>query len=244
MGEFSSITRTGKHEPFELHVQRGYVQGHSVINKFGYATSVSGTEVPIWNGGSPYVYPTSAGLVNVVATSGTNTTSQILIQGLDENYDEITNIVTLNGTTTVASTDKFIRVYRAYVVNDVPLANTVNLNLDGNLTAVIYPADNQTLMAIYTIPAGYTGYLSQLNISSGTAQPTQFIRVRLKVREPDGVFRTQAKYSIANSFAEESYPYPIPIPEKSDIQVTGISSGGVNEIAALFNILLIKNVSA
>ena len=49
MGEYSSITRTGKHEPFELHVQRGYVQEHKSVSKFGYATSVSGTEVAVFN---------------------------------------------------------------------------------------------------------------------------------------------------------------------------------------------------
>ena len=41
MAEFSSITRTGKHEPFGLHVKRGYVQGHEHVHKFGFNTSVT-----------------------------------------------------------------------------------------------------------------------------------------------------------------------------------------------------------
>jgi len=244
MGEFSSITRTGKHEPFNLHVQRGYVQGHNTVHKFGFATSVTASEVPIWNGGAAYVYPVSAGLVTLAAVSGTNATSNIKIVGLDANYNEIEEEVTLNATTTVTTSSTFIRVYRAYVSNDVNLGEQVDFYLDGNRTAVIDADENQTLMSLYTVPAGYTAYMYQLHISSGTANPNGYIKVRLRAREPGGVFRVRAKYTLANAVMEEAYPFPLKFPEKTDIQVTGQSSSGVQEIAAMFDLLLIKNESA
>jgi hypothetical protein len=55
------------------------------------------------------------------------------------------------------------------------------------------------------------------------------------------VFRTKAKYTLANQFAEERYPYPLEIPEKTDVQIRARSSSGENEMSALFDLLLIKN---
>ena len=71
----------------------------------------------------------------------------------------------------------------------------------------------------------------------------KFVRVRLKTREPGGVFRTRAKFTIAKGNYEEVFKYPIEIPEKSDIEITAESSSGVNEVSAIFNLLLIKNES-
>ena len=65
MGQYSSITRTGKHEPFGLHVKRGYVQGHEHVHKFGFNTSVTTSATLIWNGGGDYTYPTSAAQLGV-----------------------------------------------------------------------------------------------------------------------------------------------------------------------------------
>ena len=241
MGKYSSITRTGKHEPFELHVQRGFVEGHFAVQKFGYAVSVSSAEVEVWNGGSSYIYATSAGPVTMAATSGTNTSSNIFIQGLDADYNLQQETLQLNATTTVTSANEYIRIFRAYVTNDADVEERVDFYLDGNRNATLEPGENQTLMALYTIPAGYTGYLNQMNMSTATETAQRFMRLRLKQREFGGVFLTKAKYTLADMFAEEVYPYPLVLSEKSDIKVTAQSSSGVNEIAAIFNVILIKN---
>ena len=242
MGEYSSITRTGKHEPFELHVQRGYVQEHKSVSKFGYATSVSGTEVAVFDGGIEYVYATSAAPMNVYAGSGANTTSKITIEGLDADYNELSNTVTLNATTTVVTSGSFIRVNRMFTSNDVEAAEDVFVkNSAGELNSHMLANENQSLQAVYTIPAGYTGYLDQVAGNSATEVANKFVRMRLKVREPGGVFRTRAKFTLADSSYEEIFKYPIEIPEKSDIEMTAESSSGVNEVAAVFNLLLIAN---
>ena len=242
MADYSSITKTGKHEPFELHVQRGYVQEHKSVSKFGYATSVSGTEVAVFNGGLEYVYATSAAPMNVYAGSGTNTTSKITIEGLDADYNELSNTVTLNATTTVVTSGSFIRVNRMFTSNDVEAAEDVFVkNSAGEVNSYMSANENQSLQAIYTIPAGYTGYLDQVAAGTATEVANKFIRVRLKTREPGGVFRTRAKFTIASGNYEEIFKYPIEIPEKSDIEVTAESSSGVNEVSAIFNLLLIAN---
>ena len=241
MGKYNSITRTGKQEPFELHVQRGFIEGHFAVQKFGYAVSVSSSEVEVWNGGASYIYPTSAGPVTMAATSGTNTSSNIFIQGLDADYNLQQETMTLNATTTVTSANEYIRIFRAFVTNDADANERVDLYLGGNRNATLEPGENQTLMALYTVPAGYTGYLNQINLSTGTETANRFVRFRVKQREVGGVFVTKAKYTLSDMYAEEVYPYPLVISEKSDIKITAQSSSAVNEVASLFSILLIKN---
>ena len=241
MGEFSSITRTGKNEPFELHVKRGYVQGHSTENKFG-AASVSVVEVPVWAGNSAYTYPTSAAVLGVVGTSTTDN-SQITVQGVDGDYNFVSNIVTLNGTTTVTTSGTYLRAYRAFVSDDNEPSGDVSIRHSGDLVAKINSGENQTLMALYTVPAGHTAYLYQLNVGSGTENANKYVTFKLRTREQGGVFRTKQKFNIQGGYMIDEYSFPITIPEKTDIEITAQSSSGDQDVHALFDLLIVKNES-
>ena len=242
MAEFSSITRTGKHEPFGLHVKRGYVQGHEHVHKFGFNTSVTTSATLIWNGGGDYTYPTSAAQLGVVGTSTTDN-SQITIQGVDGDYNEVSNIVTLNGTTTVTTSASYLRAYRAFVSDDNEPAGDVTIRHSGDVVAIISEDEGQTLMATYTVPAGYTAYLYQLVFGGAAEVANKYMTIRLKVREQGGIFRTQAKYTTAAQTFEETMVFPLVFPEKTDIEITAQSSSQVQQASAMFDLLLIKNVS-
>lgn len=242
MAEFSSITRTGRHEPFGLHVKRGYVQGHEHVHKFGFNTSVTTSATLVWNGGGDYTYPTSAAQLGVVGTSTTDN-SQITIEGLDADYNELSNVVTLNGTTTVTTSGSYLRAYRAYVSDDNEPAGNVTITHSGSNIAIIRADEGQTLMATYTVPAGYTAYLYQLVLGGAAELANKFMTIRLKTREHNGIFRTKAKYTIATQTFEEVFEFPLVFPEKTDIEITAQSSSQVQQASAMFDLLLIKNVS-
>ena len=242
MAEFSSITRTGKHEPFGLHVKRGYVQGHEHVHKFGFNTSVTTSATLIWNGGSDYTYPTSAAQLGIVGTSTTDN-SQITVQGLDADYNELTNIVTLNGTTTVTTSGSYLRAYRAFVSDDNEPAGDVTITHSGTNIAIISADEGQTLMATYTVPAGYTAYLYQLVFGGAAELANKYMTIRLRAREHGGIFRTQAKYTTATQTFEETMVFPLVFPEKTDIEITAQSSSQTQQASAMFDLLLIKNVS-
>lgn len=242
MAEFSSITRTGKHEPFGLHVKRGYVQGHEHVHKFGFNTSVTTSATLVWNGGGDYTYPTSAAQLGVVGTSTTDN-SQITIEGVDADYNELSNVVTLNGTTTVTTSGSYLRAYRAFVSDDNEPAGDVTVTHSGSNIAIISANEGQTLMATYTVPAGYTAYLYQLVFGGAAELANKFMTIRLRARESNGVFRTQAKYTVATQTFEETMVFPLVYPEKTDIEITAQSSSQVQQASAMFDLLLIKNVS-
>ena len=99
-------------------------------------------------------------------------------------------------------------------------------------------------MSMWTVPAGYTAYLAHLNIATGTTTVNQYITVKLIAREPGGVFRTQLKQSIGSGgVADFAIEYPLPFPEKTDIEVRASSSGANNLVSSDFSVIYIKNTS-
>ena len=211
MGIPSSVTRFGKNEPFDLQVSRNQIYDHKVIFKFGFNPDINGIEETIWDSGGIYAYP-SAATVMKVSSSSTNDTAAgtgartIVVEGLDGDYNEVEEIVTLNGQTAVNTTTSFLRVNRAYVLTagsggtaagDIYVGvGTVTAGVPATIYAQITLGNNQTLMAIWTVPAGYTGYFDHFNVATGTTNPNQYVGMRVIQRNLGGVFRTLIKQTI------------------------------------------------
>ncbi len=97
MAEKSSISRVGKTEPFNLQVARGQITYHSSLFKFGFNSIISNTEETIWDAGGIYTYPSSALAMTVTSAGGaTDEGITVVVQGLDTNYLEVSQEVTLN----------------------------------------------------------------------------------------------------------------------------------------------------
>jgi hypothetical protein len=96
-------------------------------------------------------------------------------------------------------------------------------------------------MALWTVPAGYTGFLDHVNIATGTTNANQYITSHIVQRQLDGVFRVLMKQTLgAGGIAVR---YPILVPEKTDVEVRALSSGANNLVSANFSMVYIKNKS-
>ena len=168
-GILPSTTRQNKTEPFDLQVARGQVYGHSVLNIYGYQTSVGTSFVPVWEGNSSYTFPSSAIQMHLVSSvnTGADATSLITISGLDANYNQISENIKLNGTTAVTTVKSYFRINSMAVASGAPTGNiTLKDTSDTTLYAEIAAGNGRTLMGIYTVPAGYTFYLSRIDINT------------------------------------------------------------------------------
>ena len=83
-----------------------------------------------------------------------------IVSGLDANYDEVSEAFTLNGSGTYTTTQTFLRVFRAYVTGSTAPAGNITIS-NGSTYAQITAGENQTLMAVYTVPAGKSLYVYQ-----------------------------------------------------------------------------------
>jgi len=117
MAEKSSISRFGTSEPFELQAARSQISFHKTLFKYGYNPNIINVDETIWDGGGIYAYPAAAAIMYVSSSSANDTSAgtgarTVLVSGLDANYNEVEETVTLNGQTQVATTTEFLRVFR------------------------------------------------------------------------------------------------------------------------------------
>jgi hypothetical protein len=230
--------------PYYLQVSRGLIDGHKRVLKFGYNAEIQNVEETIWDVGGLYAYPASAVTMTATSSSGaTDEDVEVTIQGVDASYNESSETVTLNASGTATTTGSFLRVYRAYVSGDTASAGNITIANGGTTYAYVSVADQQTLMAVWTVPAGYTAYLFQLDTTVFTVQNNKVATIRMLTREFNGVLRTQNKFDLFQGSYHQDITCPQPIPEKTDIEFRAIadSSNADLRVAAAFDILYIEN---
>ena len=253
----ASVTRAGTYEPFELQVARGQIMGHKTLFKFGVNGDVGASIETVWAQGGTYVYPAAATVMKISSSStddaaaGTGART-ISIAGLDANYNEISETVILNGQTEVNTVKSYLRISRMFVVTAGSGATAVGVIYAGTGTvtsgvpATVYGmiaiGANQTQMAFWTVPAGYTLYLMGTFYSSGNSTANAFTNFQLIQRPLGGVFRQQSSTRTAGSgdFVLDLHT-PLVFAEKTDIEVRAIASAGASNVSAEFEGIYIEN---
>ena len=259
--EVSSISRVGTSEPFELQVARGQVAYHESVYKFGNNAVVANVTETIWQQGGLYSYLSAASVLKVSSSSANDTSAgtgarTVELFGLDSDYNEINEVVTLNGQTAVNSTQSYLRINRMIVRSAgsggsnagiiYAGTGTVTTGVPANIYATINgDGTNQTLMALWTVPAGYTGYLMQYDVSNGTTSNTPAVCKLTLVARPFGeVFQSKDVKSLTTGMhIENTLMVPVKFTEKTDIEVRAVSSSAsvIFDISAAFEIIYIKN---
>lgn len=225
---------------YALQIRRGNWAEKGLF-KFGF-NQVSTTEETIWDGGGIYVYPSSAGAMTVTSAGGaTDEGVKITVQGLNQSYAIASEEVTLNASGVATTTTTFIRVYRAFVSGSAAITGHATIANGGTTYAKVLTGENQTLMTVWTVPAGYTAYIQEGYIGSGTATVNKYATARIVTREPGGVFRTQFKTTLSNETIKVDLGLPIVCPEKTDIEVRAKTSSGDDDISATLAIVYVKN---
>lgn len=251
----SSITRQGTFEPFGLQVSRGQIQGHSSVIVFGYNADVDTSEESVWPDGGTIPHPTVASVLKISSSSANDTSAgtgarTVYIEGLDGDYEVVSETVTLNGQTAVNTTNSYLYVNSFYVVTvGSGESNAGNINAGtGTVTAgvpavlydIIAAGYNARTTGHYCVPAGYTGYLIQGVFSSGQASGSTAVTGFLKQHGPDGILRVGAVTTVNNSTADYLFEMPLQIPEKNCVGATAIGASANNAVSSYFNIVLIK----
>ena len=206
-----------------------------LTHKFGINRDIDTVSVPedVWEGGGEYPFPSAAGVVVVYSDSasdnGTGTGAHgLVLEGLDANYNVLSETIELQGTTTVTAVGSYIRTFRAYVTSAG--ATEVNEGLitvetDNVTTALIGSAMGQTLMCVYTTPnidkrdqCYMLGWSANLPTTTGANAAD----IRLQARTENGAWRTKDLFSLdaANRFHAVVYPEPLAIEPKQDWRVT------------------------
>lgn len=186
--EVSSITRVGTSEPFELQVARGQISYHSVVNIFGTATAIGTSYRTPWELANTTALPLigTAAQLDVASSNAADTTQVVQLQGLDANYNQITENVSLNGTTVVTTTQSF-KAVNDFITISGNCAGNVTAKIGATVYAQITAGTGRNQAAVYTVPAGFAFYLARIDAFSATATgASKFITFNNKNTFSDG----------------------------------------------------------
>ena len=259
--EVSSISRFGRDEPFELQVARNQIAFHKTNFKFGYNPLVVNSLETVWAQGGLYSYLSSASTLYISSSStdddvGETGATSAKVSGLDANYNEVSVTVDLNGQAGVQLGDasNWIRVNRIEVLSAgsgganagvlyVGTEATPSSGVPTNKYATVAIGDNQTLMALWTVPAGYTAYLYQTKITVATEANNKYGVISVVARPDGGVFNIKDKFTTVLDTVTQKYNFPLRFEEKTDIEVRAIGSSSNANIAisAGLDIIYIAN---
>lgn len=232
-----------------IQLAQGQYSGYTTLFKFGSNSGVTSAEETIWDQGGLYGYLTTAATLKVSSSAAGDNNTNVVIEGLDTNYQVVTETIALAGQTPVDTANEYIRIYRAYVTDgdvingDIYVGTgTFTSGVPANKYAKIIAGQNQTLMAIYTVPAGHKLYVTSMMVSSGTETANRYIDMRLVKREfGTNAFRTQVKQTISDQTVDIPFGAAVVFTEKTDIEVRANSSSSTQDVSAHFIGVLVKD---
>lgn len=233
-------------------VAKGSVLNHSLVRLTGLNPDCdAGVSETVWGVGGTYTFPVAAAVVAVVSSSvldaaaGTGART-VTITGLNSSYVAISETVTLNGIVPVNTSAAFLRIDTATVVTagvggsnagtitgTISLANQFQIQINKNVSQRL----------IYTVPAGYTGYLIQTTLAGSLSTSAAVVTGEMFTRVFGGLFVVRDNYAAGATTAGSTIRYiaPLILTEKTDLYLQALASTNNTIVNARADILLIAN---
>jgi len=240
--DIRSISQVGTTEPFELQVGRGQIPGHLFRHRQGRAPAMSQNQTgTVWDVDDT-LYPWSAwdtaGTVTVSRADAGDAGKNVILAGLDADYNPVTTTITLTNATGNTSSTVFKRLDLVRMNGTSGNVGQINVLKGATTVGRILAGIGQSLKGTYTVPAGYTAYLTQgtMTVQNGADGSGFFY------------YRTPGeRFLIGHTFEVAGYQYlyqftaPFALPEKTDIDVRVTVRSNNARVTAAYDMYLIKN---
>ena len=242
---FQVINLAEKARNFFIEATKGNIIGQEGLNQFGQNLIVGTTEEDIQSQGGTLVFLESAEFISIVSSDTTNdillgaNATSVLIEGLDENFTAISEVVNLSATST-NTTNQYIRVNRMTVnqVGNYTVSNagTITGTSATSVTVQIeIPAgEGISKTTHYTVPAGQNLIITTFRVTMDTGK-TIDIKARFRENADDITPPMSPVITIRDLKGLDSPTSGVSLGnfkfnEKTDIWVTGVTSVGTSQI--------------
>lgn len=233
----------------------GLRQGHEVWNKFGYNDDVDvGTEI-IASWGGAMTITTTAYTLSVVSTDvadddGGTGCNSIVIYGIDENRDEQTVVLTMNGTTPVVTAETWLGVNRVVMflcgtgqVNAGTI--TATLTTAGTIMAQMPLGGGVTQQCIFYVPEKHNFIAEWVRVNAVNKGKAAILTIKMWVwsavsNGKQEVYRERIDTD-SNPDVSENPRIPFPITEKTVVWLEATSDKADVEVSARFSGMLIRD---
>jgi len=220
---------------------------NNIISISGKQLIAGATEYPVWGNQAVYVQPTAGMQMELVSSSANDAAAGTGARTVEVTYIEATTylekkeIVTLNGTTPVATVAvNMFRINKLRVLttgSGQKAAGKIDIrNLaDTPIYGTILAGANESQQCIYTVPAGKTLKIKMINCALGSSAAGKSTTFSLKsnydheLAKLNGAGASAILYEAHAVLSMDSavcisFPDPIVFPEKSEIVVTCVGT--------------------
>lgn len=240
---------------YEMAVGWNQVPNHRRVAVLGNSPAANAGS-DIWTGAVAYPWMTAATALEAVSSSAADTAAgtgarTLQVFGLDADFVEVVQLITLNGTLPVALPTNLLRINTALIMSagsgETNAGDISIRRVSGGTVQAIVPAGyGITRQAVYTVPAGFTLQITSILLSfNEVAGGNKFARFATFVRNPvSGLYRMPLEIAIGDEppYRHDGEP-GIPGAEKTDIAIrcTAVSTANLNLTAAFLGILKANN---
>lgn len=228
---------------FITDIAAGLVPNTSLVTAFGYSPNTPNTtNINLWALQTAWTPLTAASTMELVSSSAADAAAgtgcrSVLIQGLDTNYNQISEFVVPNGAAAVALANSYIVINTAVCL----VAGSGNVNA-GNITVQVTGAGSaQGYIAAgfgasqhgrFTVPAGYTLVLENFFfLANKSASPSASANIEAITILPGGVVIKGLPLTIPNSSSITiTVPTGVSIAAKQTVEfmISSVSVAGLN----------------
>jgi hypothetical protein len=221
----------------------------SPLSIFAFSDNVTTNLRTLWDG-LPVVWqhPTTATTLSIVTTAVTaDTGGTILINGLDSDWNPITESIILNGTTPVPTTNSFIRVnglsMTAPASGRTSNVGTITAKANSTTFAQINPTIGRTQAGVYSVPNGYTLLIYSVDAFSGDAGQSNYVTFDVSVTP--NASPTPVTFKLLQTTFLESFSVQRLVPQiqlqKTDIEWEFKVNSGTQTVSLIVQGMLLKN---
>lgn len=239
--------------PYNLSVVMEKVANATLVHGFFESHDLTTTIKTVWEGPGIYVYPPSATQMTISSSDANDTSAgtgmrQITVEGLDADYNPISETIILNGQTPVTTVNSYFRVQgigmRGIDVGatgsnegDIYMGvGTVTLGIPATIYNLISATENSSHSGFFTIPAGFKGYFYGVEVSSPAGKP---LEIGGFIKNGNPVFFQISGFHI-EGYVDSEPPFPDHIDEKTDIEFRAKMDSGGGAVKAHAHLLMIK----
>lgn len=257
-GPSQSVGNRGQTELLMVQLARGQIAGHRGVIRQGLNPDIdSGAGlVSIWDFGGLYAFPPSASIMTISSNNAADTAAgtgarTVRVGGLDANYTEISEVVTLNGTTPVNTVNQFLRCFGMTVLtagNGGEAAGNIYQGTGAvvaGVPAVVYAYVRQgwgsSQMAAWTVPANNTAYLVETTTSAIASALNQSTILSIRARPFGGVFARAGSLVINGGMASLESVIPRAFAERTDIDAVAQTTDTNVVATGLLRFLVVQN---
>lgn len=215
----------------------GRITGYTRASAYGHTPTPTANS-DVWEGAGLYPFQSTAVKLEALSASASDTAAgtgarTVMVQGLDANFNSISETVTMNGVTPVTTVNNYIRV-NGFNLLTAGSGNTnagdITLRVSGAgaTQAIMRAGYGYSKSAIYTVPTGFTLLVTDLlfNVAgNGNAVNITYSFTRVG---PTGLIITTNEYNSNPSAPLERTPQmggPVAAQTTLTLRITAI--GGV-----------------